>query len=234
MPPQQPSAPGHPGPGGPPRRTGRLALIIGASVTAVALLATGGALVWNLSGSRPYADLPSCRRLLPSEFLDSMPETEGLGVDGDYEDGEDLESLDQENLLGYLWCDVEDGGEDVMSVTVYHMEYEDDGAAVEDMLGETEEFLEDLENGDWEEELEADIVDWRPSAVGDGGAVVLYEPGYLEEDAVYGFASFSTVNLDVTVFRVFEGGIDAEEELDSLDDLADRVHRQLSRESERA
>ncbi|WP_017600385.1 hypothetical protein [Nocardiopsis lucentensis] len=234
MPPQQPSAPGHPGPGGPPRRTGRLALIIGASVTAVALLATGGALVWNLSGSRPYADLPSCRRLLSSEFLDSMSETEGLRAEGEYEEGEDLESRDQDDLIGYLWCDVEDGSEDVMSVSVNLLEYEDDGSAVEDIRDETEDFLEDLENGDWEEDLDTDLLDWATTSVGDGGALVLYEPGYFDEETVHGFASFSTVNVVVTVFRVFDGDVDTEEAMAELDDLADRVHRQLSRESERA
>ncbi|WP_232831909.1 hypothetical protein [Nocardiopsis sp. FIRDI 009] len=226
--------PGQPGPGGQPRRDGRVALIVGASVTAVALLVTGGVLVWNLSGSRPYADLPSCRRLLTSELLDSRPETEGLRAEGGYEEGEELAYRDDDQLLGSLTCEVSDGGEAVMGVSVDLLEYEDDGDAVEDLRGEFEDYLEEVESGGWADEREADLVDWRPLGVGDVGVVVLYEPGYIDEEVVYGQAFFSTVNLGVTVYHVYDADIDAEEELDRLDDLARQVHRQLSREAERA
>ncbi|MFI6577189.1 hypothetical protein ACIBFB_15425 [Nocardiopsis sp. NPDC050513] len=224
-------------PGGPPTRTGRVALVVGSAVAAVALLVTGGVVVWNLSGARPYAELPSCRRLLPGELLDAVPGAEGLRAEGEYREADEITDFDPDPaLLGYLTCSVfdEDQSASVLWVTVDHYEYDDEGAAAEDLRDDHEDRLADVEDGDWADEWGLEVIDWAPLSTGDGGVAMAVEGGYLDEGGSHGTAYFHAANLGVSLNHSAPRDLEGEEVLAAVDDLAGRIHRQLSREGERA
>lgn len=224
-------------PDGPRRR--RTALIV-AAVVATLLPATSlGVVMWNTVGDRLYADLPSCRRLMPSDMLGGIPDADRLHVNGEYYDAEEESTHleDEEEVLGYLNCRVEDGDGVRMYVDVGLFEYEDGGEAAENLRREAEEDLEDRRAEDHPEEGGEGLVvlAWRPVSAGDVGHAVLYEgDGHLVEES-FGVATFVTANLVVNLSYVVEdSNLQDDEVLGFLDDFAAQVERQLSREAERA
>ncbi|WP_285732146.1 hypothetical protein [Nocardiopsis sp. ATB16-24] len=236
-PPGPPPVPGHPERPDGPRRRGT-ALIV-AAVAATLLPATSlGVVMWNTVGDRPYADLPSCRRLMPSDMLVGVPGADRLHVNGEYYDvEEETTPLEDEEVLGYLNCRVEDGDGVRVYVDVGLFEYEDDGEAAEKLRREAEEDLEDRRAENHPEEGGEGLVvlAWRPVSAGDVGHAVLYEgDGHLVEES-FGVATFVTANLVVSLSYVVEDpDLRDEEVLGFLDDFAGQVERQLSREAERA
>ncbi|NYH53745.1 hypothetical protein HNR06_003334 [Nocardiopsis arvandica] len=237
-PPRQPPVPGPPGgPGtGGRRRTG---LVVGGAAAALLLLASVGVVAWSLADGRPYAGLPTCRELLPSDMLDRVPGAGRLTADGDYTPADEFQYGELgEGALGILLCTVSDSaasesGRTPMWVSVTLYEYDDGGEAAEVMVGEYEERREEVETGD--EDSGVALVDWRPVSAGDGGVAALYESGEDDSGAAgYASAFFPTVNTMVAIDYVLNEGSDGEEALGFLDDFAPQVERQLSREGERA
>ncbi|PDP84838.1 hypothetical protein CQJ94_25725 [Glycomyces fuscus] len=237
-PPWQPPVPGRPGPPGPPRRP-RRGLVIGGGAAAVLLAASFGVVVWNVAEGRPYAELPSCGRLLPAEVVDGVPGSASSRAEGGFTSTEDdeLGHLAEEGVLGFLSCSV--GGVDAhpVHVIVSLYEYEDGGEVVEELHGELEDELRNREEGHHEEEREEEttVLDWRPVSAGDNGYAILFEGDEYTDGSAYGAVFFATVNVTVTVsYTPGDDGVGDAEALDFLADFAGRVERQLSREGERA
>ncbi|WP_150252905.1 hypothetical protein [Nocardiopsis deserti] len=237
-PPQRPPVPGHPAQPGPPRRP-RRGLLIGGAAAAVLLAVSLGVVVWNIADDRPYAELPSCGRLLPAEVVDTVPGTDSPRAEGEFTSVEDDETghLAEGGMLGYLSCSVGNVEAYPVHVIVSLFEYEDGGEVVEELHGELEDELRDREEGHHEEERDEGtaVLDWRPVSAGDNGYAVLFESDGYTDGSAYGAVFFATVNVTVSVsYTVGDDGVGEAEALGFLADFAGRVERQLSRESERA
>ncbi|OKI14696.1 hypothetical protein A6A08_13675 [Nocardiopsis sp. TSRI0078] len=238
-PPQQPPASGGPGRPGPPgrRRTG---LVVGGVAAALLLMTSFGVVAWNLVDGRPYAGLPTCRELLPSDVLDGIPDADRPRAEGEYVSADEFgygAGEGQEGFLGNLSCEVADGEERPVYVNASLFEYEDGGEAAADRRQSMEDDLRDREEGrHWEEEDGvAAVLDWSPVSAGEAGYAVVYEyDGYTDEEAV-GTVFFVTVNVEVVVsYSIPAADFDEAEVLGFLDDFARQVERRLSREGERA
>ena len=242
--------PGPPGPPVPSRNTGVRALLVGVSIAVVVLLVAGGLVVWNLVGGRPYASLPTCRQLL-NDIVDDFPHAESPRVEGEYFDHDEYideydytEEGDLEGIEGVLTCSAEETADTEeenngdrsfdaslrVNVTLYDAE---DERVMEDLRTDTEELIEDLEDGDWwGEELDGfEFVDWTELTTGDGGNAILYETDY--EGMSSASATFLTANATVNISYSLEGRYDEQEEFEFMTSFSEQLKRQLDKEADR-
>ena len=105
---------------------------------------------------------------------------------------------------------------------------------MEDLRTDTEELIEDLEDGDWwgEELDEFEFIDWTELTTGDGGNAVLYETDY-NEDMSSASATFLTANATVNISYSLEGRYDEQEEFEFMTSFSEQLKRQLDKEADR-
>lgn len=219
MPPQQPPSPG------------------------AVLLVAGILVAVNVSGGRPYADLPTCRQLL-GDLTDEIPGTDRPSVDGDRYGGDDVSGhyagdTEAEALSG-VECSVEDPDRDedpfVMGVNVYLYDHEDE-RGLEDLQHQLEEETESYEDGSLEEEVELlELLDLERSNLGDGGILTLEEYDHGRSSApdpvTTAHGLFLTNNLSVSYsYRLDERG-DEEEAMEFVRSFGKSLERRLRAEAE--
>ena len=207
-------------------------------------------MVWNVTGSRPYASLPTCRQLL-NDVVDEFPHAERPRVEGEYMEAEEytaeyeyLGEEDLEGLEGVLQCNARetaDTGEDerdsyavaLMWVNVSLYDAEDE-RVVEDLRTGIEEEIEDFEDGKWwgDELDDFELIDWTELTTGDGGRAMLHETSYGERVGT-ATARFVTANASVNISYTLEERYDEREEIEFLVSFSEQLERQLAREAER-
>ena len=182
--------------------------------------------------------------------VDDFPHAESPRVEGEYLDHDEYideyeytEEGDLEGIEGVLTCsteetaDPEENNEDRsfdpslrVNVTLYDAE---DERVMEDLRTDTEELIEDLEDGDWwGEELDGfEFVDWTELTTGDGGNAVLYETDY--EGLSSASATFLTANATVNISYSLEGRYDEQEEFEFMTSFSEQLRRQLDKEADR-
>lgn len=240
-----PPAPGYPGQPGQPARRSRRGLWIGiAAVAALLLIAGTGLVVRSVADARPYASLPGCYDLLPTELMDTIPGAAGPRAEGGFTPVEEMEfsaEVEDTGLVGSLGCDVSNGhGDHLMGVYAGLYDVEDGAERVEELRDGIADAVDDLEQERFGEEqygtdTVVDVLAWDPLSTGDGGYAVVAE--FADEEwadgQAFGSAEFSAANVEVGLSFSQEGRVDEAEMLDFLDGFAGQVARQLSREGER-
>lgn len=239
MPPQQPS----PGAGGPrpPRRAGGRALLVASSIAGAILLAAGILVAVNVSGGRPYADLPTCRQLL-GDLTEEIPGTGRPSVDGDRHSGDDVSGhyagdTEAEPLSG-VECSVEDPDRDgdpfAMGVHVYLYDHEDE-RGLADLHHQLDEETETYEDGSLEEDTEdLVILGWERSSLGDAGILSVHEQGLsgTHDPVTTAHGLFLTNNLSVSYSYRLDERDDEEEAMEFVRSFGQGLERQLRAEAE--
>lgn len=231
-PPGPPGGGPYPPPGPPPRRS-RKGLVIGAGAVAAVLVAgVLGFAVWESAGGRPYAELASCRDLLPAQVVDTIPGADGLRAEGEFvpADEQDWYTDDTELLdagyLGRLSCRVRDEDDEwSVGVDVSLFDHELSQEYIEEDDEAFEERVSDLERGRDDE----DVLEWARIPAGDDGLATLHE----FEGERSGFAAFRDANVFVYVDYSVPEDVDDTEAMEFLEEFSGQVRRQLSRASER-
>lgn len=240
MPPGPPGGgyPGPPGgpypPPGPPPRRPRKGLVIGAGAAAAVLVAgLLGFVVWEAVGGRPYAELGSCRDLLPAQVVDTVPEADRPRAEGGFTSVDEQEwyfddpEMTDAGYLGQLNCQISerDGTDWVINVDVSLFDHELSREYFEDTAEDVEDRVRDLERG-----REDDVEEWSRITVGDGGLVILYDYDG-DRSAV---SAFGDVNVFVFIHYLVPEDVDTVETRQFMEDFSGQVRRQLARTSERA
>ncbi|WP_053617807.1 hypothetical protein [Nocardiopsis sp. NRRL B-16309] len=219
---------------------------IAVATTAALLVAAGtGLAVRYVADARPYAALPSCRDLLPTDLLDAVPGADRPRAQGDFLPVEDTGyhgAEPDDGYMGSLECMVSDGaGDHVLGVYAALYDAEEGADTVEDRREDIGDGIADLERGRFGEDLldgdvVADVLAWDALSAGDGGYAVVTELSGAEwaDAEVFAEAFFSSANVTVSVSYPQEGRFDEEEIVAFLDGFTGRVDQQLSREGERA
>ncbi|MDE3721526.1 hypothetical protein PWG71_09010 [Nocardiopsis sp. N85] len=220
------------GPPGPPRRS-RRGWAIGAGVLAGVLVAgLLGFVAWDAMGGRPYGELPSCRELLPSQVIDTVPDADRPRAEGEFLSAEDSDwypDTDEEGYLGRISCAVTDRDDSRLlgvDVALYDHEVYLDG--FEEMRQEMEDTVEDWERGRNDEAVLA----WEPSGAGESGMTVLYSFDFDEGERT-GSSYFLDVNTRIAIDHPVPESMDDAEAIDFLNGFARQVERRLARTAER-
>ncbi|MFL1380926.1 MULTISPECIES: hypothetical protein [unclassified Nocardiopsis] len=207
-------------------------MIAAGAVAAVLVAGLLGFVVWEAVGGRPYAGLASCRDLLPSQVVDTVPGSDRPRAEGEFVPADEQEwysddaELEEAGYLGLLTCRVSDRGEEwSLTVDVTLFDHERSQEYIEDDAEELEDRVSDLERGRTEE----DVLEWARTSVGDGGLVTLYD---FDGDRT-AVASFRDVNAFVYVHYPVPEDVDDIEAMEFLENFAGQVRRQLSRTSEK-
>ena len=211
------------------------------SIAGVVLLVAGILVVVNVSGGRPYADLPTCRQLL-GDLTDEIPGADRPSVDGDRHDDDDVAGHyageTRADALSGLECMIEDdrGGDTFqMRVSVYLYDHED-GRGLEDLQYQLEEEVQTYEDGSLEEEAEdLEILEWERSDLGDAGILTVHEQGRdvsASSTSTTAHGLFLTSNLSVS-YEYELGERDGEQEaMEFVHSFGRSLERQLRSEAE--
>ncbi|WP_306365960.1 hypothetical protein [Nocardiopsis sp. CC223A] len=191
-----------------------------------------GFVVWEAAGGRPYAELASCRDLLPARVVDTIPGADRPRAEGGYTPAEedewysDNDDLVDAGYLGQLSCQVLDRDDEwSLGVDVSLFDHELSQEFIEDDDERFEDRVSDLERGRDDD----DVLEWARTSVGDGGLVTLHDfEGERSASAV-----FRDVNVFVYVHYPVPEDVDDTEAVEFLEDFSGQVRRGLARDSER-
>lgn len=210
------------------------------SIAGVVLLVAGILVAVNVSGGRPYADLPTCRQLL-RDLADEIPGADRPSVDGDRHYGDDVSGHyagdTYAEALSGLECSIEDdrGGDTFqMWVSVYLYDH-GDGRGLEDLQYQLEEEVQTYEDGSLEEAEDLEILEWERSDLGDAGILTLHEQGGgpsapSTSTTAHGF--FLTKNLSVSYEYELGERDDEQEAMEFVHSFGQSLERRLRSEAE--
>ncbi|MGQ4266501.1 hypothetical protein [Nocardiopsis changdeensis] len=206
-------------------------MIAAGAVAGVLVAGLLGFAVWESAGGRPYAELASCRDVLPAQVVDTIPGTDSPRAEGEYipaaeEDwfsGDEV--LTEAGYLGRLSCYVTDRDEEPgVTVDVSLFDHKRSLEHFEDIAQELEDRADDLDRG-----RDDNVLEWAGISVGDGGLVTLDNyNGHLSGNVL-----FLDVNMVVSIGCSIPEDMDDTEVMEFMEDFSVQVHRRLSRTSER-
>ncbi|MEU0488831.1 hypothetical protein ABZ249_06345 [Nocardiopsis sp. NPDC006139] len=208
-------------------------MIAAGAVAGVLVAGLLGFAVWESAGGRPYAELASCRDVLPVQVVDTVPGADGARAEGEFVTMDEQEwysddaELEEAGYIGQLSCYVSDDGEEwglVVNASLF--DHERSREYFEDTVQEMEDRIGDLDRGRDDE----DVLEWARTPAGDGGIVTLHDYDG-DRSAV---AAFQDVNVQVYVHYTVPGDVDDAEAMEFMEDFSGQLRRRLSRTSERA
>ncbi|MBE2999980.1 hypothetical protein IDM40_14865 [Nocardiopsis sp. HNM0947] len=208
------------------------------SIAAVVLLIAGIIVAVNVSGSRSYAELPTCRQLL-GDLADDIPGMDRPTVDGHRVDEDDAYGHYDGEARSGVECNVEDPDRDdvpyVVHVNAFLYDHEDE-RGLSDLHHEMADEFESYEDGSVEDEYDDyRMLEWEETTIGDGGILAVQE--YVggsgsDENHRTAYGLFLTGNASVSYSYELEEREDEEEAMDFVRSFGGDLERQLRSEAE--